>query len=120
MAGNQLVTGGGESTATLPILEEMPRTGGGESSEGVFMSLETVKKTKAPAKPRKTTAKVETAPKPKKVTTKEKTAAAPMAMPSHEEIAMLAQKYWAERGWQDGAADQDWLRAEHELLGKAS
>jgi Protein of unknown function (DUF2934) len=70
---------------------------------------DTVKKTKAPAKPRKTAAK------------KEKAATAPMAaMPSREEIEKLAQNYWAQRGYQDGYADQDWFRAEQELRQKAS
>jgi hypothetical protein len=69
---------------------------------------DTVKK-KAPAKPRKTTAKKQTI------------AEAPTAtMPSREEIEKLAQKYWAQRGYQDGYADQDWLRAEQELRQKAS
>ena len=35
--------------------------------------------------------------------------------PSREEIARLAEKYWAERGWPEGSPEQDWLRAEHEL-----
>jgi hypothetical protein len=62
---------------------------------------------KAPAKPRKTT--------------KSKVVAAPaIAVPTHHEIALLAEKYWAERGWQDGAAEQDWLRAEQELMKLAS
>jgi hypothetical protein len=70
---------------------------------------DTVKKTKAPAKPRKTAAK------------KEKAAVAPVtAMPSREEIEKLAQKYWAQRGYQDGYAEQDWFRAEQELSQKAS
>ena len=43
-----------------------------------------------------------------------KTVAAPMA-PSREEIARLAEKFWAERGWPEGSAEQDWLRAEQEL-----
>jgi hypothetical protein len=76
------------------------------------MSTETVKKTKAAAKPRKTTAKAKT--------TKTETALPPIAVPSHEEIAVLAQRFWIERGCQDGAADQDWLRAEAELMAKAS
>jgi hypothetical protein len=42
------------------------------------------------------------------------------ATPTHEEIARLAQQYWAERGRQDGQAEQDWLRAERELMGMAS
>lgn len=70
---------------------------------------DTVKKTKAPAKPRKTTgakAKVE------------QTLVA--VMPSREQIEQLARNYWAQRGFQDGYAEQDWLRAEQELRQKAS
>jgi hypothetical protein len=70
---------------------------------------DTVKKAKAPAKPRKTAAK------------KEAVAVAPKTtMPSREEIEKLAQKYWAQRGFQDGYAEQDWFRAEQELRQKAS
>lgn len=70
---------------------------------------DTVKKTKAPAKPRKTAAR------------KEKVVlAAKPAMPSRDEIERLAQRYWAQRGYQDGYAEQDWLRAEQELLQMAS
>jgi len=70
---------------------------------------ETVKKAKAPAKPRKTTAK--------------KVKASPtsgQSMPPREEIEKLARAYWEQRGYQDGFAEQDWLRAEQELLQKAS
>lgn len=35
--------------------------------------------------------------------------------PSQEQIARLAEKYWAERGWPEGSPEQDWLRAEKEL-----
>lgn len=35
--------------------------------------------------------------------------------PSREEIARLAEKFWAERGWPEGSPEQDWLRAEQEL-----
>ncbi len=70
---------------------------------------EPIKKVKAPAKPRKT------------VTKKTKVAeAAKAVMPSHEEIERLARSYWAARGYQDGSAEQDWLRAEQELLKMAS
>jgi len=68
---------------------------------------DTVKTTKAPAKPRKTAAK-----KPTTLVTP--------SMPSREEIEKLAQKYWAQRGYQDGYAEQDWFRAEQELCQKAS
>jgi hypothetical protein len=70
---------------------------------------DTVKKTKAPVKPRKT------------AVTKEKVAAAPApVMPSREQIEKLAQAYWAQRGYTDGFAEQDWLRAEQDLLKMAS
>ena len=39
---------------------------------------------------------------------------------SHEEIARLAHKLWAERGRQHGHDAEDWLRAEQQLRGKAS
>jgi hypothetical protein len=41
-------------------------------------------------------------------------------MPSRAEIEKLAREYWAQRGYQDGYAEQDWLRAEQELLKMAS
>ena len=70
---------------------------------------DTVKKAKAPAAARKTSAK--TAPK--------KSAAEPRLV-SHDDIRELAHRYWAERGQPDGQAEVDWLRAEQELRGKAS
>jgi len=36
--------------------------------------------------------------------------------PTHEQIAMLAHRYYEERGWQDGFHEQDWYRAERELM----
>ena len=74
------------------------------------MAEESVKKAKAPAKPKKSAKKTESKVEEIKA----------VAAPSQEEIAALARKYWAERGWQDGHAEQDWLRAEQELRGKAS
>lgn len=69
---------------------------------------DTVKKTKTPAKPRKTAAKKE---QPVEITRQ---------APSREQIEQLARKFWAERGYQDGYAEQDWLRAEQELHQVAS
>jgi hypothetical protein len=93
------------------------------------MSTETVKKTKAPAKP-KTAVKaqadagaVKAAPAFKAVKAAPKTKTIDVAAtsaPSYTEIAQLAERYWAERGYHDGHAEQDWLRAEHELAGAAS
>jgi hypothetical protein len=70
---------------------------------------EKVMKAKAPAKPRKTAAKKVKVAKP-----------ATLVKPSHEEIERLARSYWEQRGYQDGYAEQDWLRAEQELLKMAS
>jgi hypothetical protein len=98
------------------------------------MAIETVKKTKAPAKAKSATkaqageteGAVNAAPTiaAKKTT---RAAAKPKAIeivatsaPSHDEIAQLAARFWAERGWRDGYAEQDWLRAERELAGAAS
>ena len=86
---------------------------------------EKVKKTKAPAKPKATatatkTAQATTATTPtptKKQTVAEKVTA---TTPTHQEIAQLALHYWAERGWQHGHHEQDWLRAERELMKMAS
>jgi hypothetical protein len=36
--------------------------------------------------------------------------------PSHDEIARLAYAYWEARGRQHGSHQEDWYRAEHELL----
>ena len=70
---------------------------------------DTAKKPKAAAKPRKTATKKDT------------TKGTPIAvMPSREEVEKLARDYWAQRGFQDGFAEQDWFRAEQELTQKAS
>ena len=90
---------------------------------------ETVKKTTT-RKP-----KTETAAKPVKAPAKKapaKTAPAETAQvaskpsnltvmgPSKEQIAALAHKYWADRGFKHGQDADDWFRAEQELRSKAS
>jgi hypothetical protein len=42
----------------------------------------------------------------------------PVALPtpSHDEIARLAYAYWEARGRQHGCHEEDWYRAERELL----
>ena len=70
---------------------------------------DTVKKTKAPAKPRKTAAKKEKVAQTSK-----------LAIHSRAQVEELARQYWAQRGYTDGQAEQDWLRAEQELLQMAS
>jgi len=66
------------------------------------------------------TPKAEKTTKPRKAHAKKKTTAEvaePIVIhPTHDEIAALAQKYWAERGYAHGHAEHDWLRAERELM----
>jgi hypothetical protein len=81
------------------------------------MSTEIIKKTKAPAKPRKATTKAKTT---KTATESVETALPPIVVPTHEEIAILAEQFWVERGRQDGEAEHDWLRAEAQLVARAS
>jgi Protein of unknown function (DUF2934) len=59
---------------------------------------------------------VKPAAKKRKPATKKKT----LTPPSREEIGRLAEQFWIDRGKHDGHAEQDWLRAEQELLAKAS
>ena len=77
---------------------------------------ETVKKTTT-RKP-----KTETAAKPSKAPAKPKAKANNLTVmqPSKEQIAALAHRYWAERGYQHGQDADDWFRAEQELRSKAS
>lgn len=46
--------------------------------------------------------------------------ARPLASPSQDEIARLAYAYWADRGYQGGSPEEDWLRAEQELKFRAT
>ena len=39
---------------------------------------------------------------------------------SHEQTALLAHRFWTERGYAHGYDAEDWFRAEQELRGKAS
>lgn len=69
-----------------------------------------------------TTKKAKTTAKPRKAATKKETVVqgSKPAKPTHEEIERLAKSYWEARGCQDGYAEQDWARAEKELLKAAS
>ena len=48
------------------------------------------------------------------------TAKTPATPPSYQEIAALAERYWLDRGRPEGSPEQDWLRAEHDLMEPAS
>jgi hypothetical protein len=83
-------------------------------------TTEKAKKTKAPAKPQAAAKKTETK-KPVAAKTKQTVAEKVSATtPTHHEIAELARQYWEKRGYYDGQAEEDWLRAEQELLKLAS
>ncbi len=64
---------------------------------------ETVKAVKKSKNPRKSTAKKSSETK------------APAKAPTHEEIARLAYQFWAEGGYQNGRAEEDWYRAQREF-----
>ena len=91
---------------------------------------ETAKKAKAPAKPRKSAAKKTTPSNVTEMAAPVKGAALSngaahaaisASKASHEQVAVLAHRYWAERGYRHGHDAEDWFRAEQELLrGKAS
>jgi protein required for attachment to host cells len=87
----------------------MPRKFAANPLEGIRMA-DTKKMKKTTAKSSNATTK--TATKNEK--------AVQVAKPTREEIERLAKSYWAARGGQDGYAEQDWLRAEKELLKAAS
>jgi hypothetical protein len=69
---------------------------------------ETIKKAKATTKPKKAAAK------------KVESGIAIVKPVSPEEVAALAHRFWAERGYQHGRHVDDWFRAEQELRNKAS
>jgi hypothetical protein len=86
---------------------------------------ETTKKAKTATKPKKAVAEKTEAEKPvaKKAAAKKAETATGIAIVkpvSQEEVAALAHRFWAERGYQHGQHIADWFRAEHELRGKAS
>jgi hypothetical protein len=57
---------------------------------------------------------------PKTSTKRKTTTKNPPPPPSYQEIAMLAQRYWDDRGRPEGSPEQDWLRAEKDLMSRAS
>jgi hypothetical protein len=76
---------------------------------------EAIKKAKTPSKPKKAAAKKTEAKK-----TEAATGIAIVKPVSQDEVAVLAHRLWAERGYQHGKHVDDWFRAEQELRGKAS
>lgn len=78
---------------------------------------EKVKAATTPAKPRKPAAKKKAAT-PSNVTAID--APRTETFVTREQIAQLAHQLWNERGRQHGSHEQDWLRAEQLLRGRAS
>jgi hypothetical protein len=86
---------------------------------------ETIKKAKTASKPKKEAAEKLASEKPaaKKAVAKKAEAVTGIAIVkpvSQEEVAALAHRFWAERGYQHGKHVEDWFRAEQELRSKAS
>ena len=79
-------------------------------------------KEKKSTKPRTAPAAAAKAAAPKTTVAKKTSSRSKLAPlgASHEEIASLAHRFWTERGGKHGHDTEDWLRAERELLGKAS
>ena len=63
--------------------------------------------------------KPKSAAKPRKPAVR-KTAKAKKAGVSHDQVALLAHRYYIERGFEHGHDEEDWLRAESELRAQAS
>jgi hypothetical protein len=82
---------------------------------------EKIKKAKAPAKLRTSTASVKTTVVKAAAVGVVKAVAVGKPVtaktPSHDEIAHLAYEYWLKRERKNGQHQQDWLRAERELKG---
>ena len=83
---------------------------------------ETIKKTKTAAKPRKPAAKKTADPVANHHGSPENHSNGVSYQPSvsHDEVAMLAHRFWKERGHNHGHHEEDWFRAEQELRGMAS
>jgi len=81
---------------------------------------ETIKKVKAPVKAKKVEAEKPAAKKPAAKKAEASTGIAIVKPVSREEVAALAHRFWAERGYQHGQHVDDWFRAEQELRNKAS
>jgi hypothetical protein len=75
--------------------------------------------TKKPTTRKKSSASA-SAPKPIAAKRKISAKMSEIKVVSRDEIAVLAHRFWAERGYQHGHDAEDWLRAEDQLLGKAS
>jgi hypothetical protein len=81
---------------------------------------ETIKKAKAPVKTKKAEAEKPAAKKPAAKKAEATTGIAIVKPVSREEVAALAHRFWAERGYRHGQHVDDWFRAEQELRNKAS
>lgn len=85
---------------------------------------ETVKKAsakpKTPAKPRKSAAAKKTVENGSSAAGGNGHVDVTKMKVSHEQVAELAHRFWAERGRKHGHHEEDWYRAEQELRGRAS
>jgi hypothetical protein len=99
----------------------MPKRKPVEAAEPASVVAEPKKKTvrsAAAAKPKSTAAPV-AHKHHQKNTTVESIETPPVlviAKPTHNDVSLLAYSYWEARGFQGGSHEQDWFRAESELL----
>ena len=80
---------------------------------------ETVKKSKAAAKPRKAANKNGNGISADPVVQNHHATTQEHSLP-YDEVARLAHSYWQQRGGQHGQHVEDWFRAEQELRGKVA
>ena len=72
---------------------------------------------RAAAKPRVSTVKhSKAASAPVAVVEVETVEVETVTLSAHDQISKIAYGYWAARGFEAGSPEQDWLRAEQELL----
>jgi len=97
----------------------MPKRKPVEAAEPAPVVAEPKKKTvrsTAAAKPKNTTSVAHKHHSKKAAEAIETPATSAPAAIRHDAIAHLAYSYWEARGFQGGSPEQDWLRAESELL----
>ena len=109
------------NTAKKTKVAATPRQGSAEKTK----DAEVAKPTKEARKGIELIAKVEAPKKTKTAATQLKTATkrenvVAISKPARDVIEQLAYQLWEQRGYQHGYAIQDWIKAEEELLGRAS
>lgn len=110
-----------ESKKTAPVPTHQPAgedlTVGTPTQRRINLMTEPTKKTTSARKKNSASASGPQAIAPKRKASAKVTE---ISTVTHEQIAALAHRFWAEGGFQHGHDAEHWLRAEQTLLGKAS